>query len=140
MITRTSVSRWEGSGREGSGNISTQSPALQQVPYSYDSRFGDAAGTNPEELVAAAHAACFNMRLASLIAAENHPAPALETACMIYLEEGSITRSHLMLKGKSTGMPGADFFRLAEEARVSCPMSRLLKAEISLEISFEEAA
>ena len=71
MITRTSTAVWKGSGKEGSGHISTQSPALRQEPYSYDSRFGDASGTNPEELVAAAHAGCFNMRLASILALEN---------------------------------------------------------------------
>jgi osmotically inducible protein OsmC len=136
MISRTSVSIWEGSGKEGNGKISTQSPALRDVPYSYDSRFGDADGTNPEELVAAAHAGCFNMRLASLIAAEHYPSPKLKTYCRIYLEDGSITRSHLQLEASGTGIYEDVFSKLAEEARASCPMSRLLKAEITLEVRF----
>ena len=138
MITRTSISRWEGSGKEGSGRLSTQSPALREVPYSFDSRFGDAPGTNPEELLAAAHAGCYNMRLASLLAAENHPAPRLETQCRIHLEDGTVTRSHLMLKAFGEGISAADFSRIAEEARLTCPMSRLLKAEISLEFSIQD--
>jgi osmotically inducible protein OsmC len=140
MIIRTSVSRWQGSGREGSGKLSTQSGALQEHPYSYESRFGDADGTNPEELVAAAHAGCFNMRLASLLSAENFPEMKLETSCKIFLEEGSIIRSHLSLNGAGNGISEADFFRTAEEARKTCPMSRLLNAEITLEIVFSETA
>lgn len=136
MISRTSLSIWRGSGREGSGKLSTQSPALKEEPYSYDSRFGDAPGTNPEELVAAAHAGCFNMRLASLIAAENLPDQQLKTSCRISLEDGSITRSHLMLEASGNGIAEADFVRLAEEARATCPMSRLLNAEVSLEFTY----
>jgi osmotically inducible protein OsmC len=135
-IIRTSRSRWQGSGKEGSGWLNTESPALKDAAYSYESRFGNAPGTNPEELVAAAHAGCFNMRLASLIAAENLPAAFLETFCSIHLEEGSIVRSHLILNAKGSGIFASDFARLAEEARISCPMSRLLKAEISLEFTF----
>jgi osmotically inducible protein OsmC len=140
MIIRTSASRWQGSGKEGSGKISTQSVALREFPYSYDSRFGDADGTNPEELVAAAHAGCFNMRLASLFAAENFPEMKLETSCKIFLEDGSITRSHLLLKAFGSGISETDFFRIAEEARLTCPMSRLLNAEISMESSFLETS
>jgi osmotically inducible protein OsmC len=140
MIIRTSVSKWQGSGKEGSGELSTQSGALQEHPYSYDSRFGDAEGTNPEELVAAAHAGCFNMRLASLLAAENFPELNLQTSCKIFLEDGSITRSHLSLKASGSGISEADFFRIAEEARLTCPMSRLLNAEISMESSFLETS
>ena len=136
MIIRTSRSDWKGSGKEGSGFLSTQSPALQEAAYSYDSRFGDAPGTNPEELVAAAHAGCFNMRLASLIAAENLPPPLLNTSCSIHLVDGSITRSHLILRARGSGISSVDFARIAEEARKSCPMSRLLNAEVSMEVSF----
>jgi len=138
MINTTSVSVWMGSGREGSGKLSTQSPALMEVPYSYDSRFGEAPGTNPEELVAAAHAACFNMRMASLIAAENLPALQLISACRISLEDGSITRSHLMLEARGEGISEEDFARLAEEARATCPMSRLLNAEVSMEFTYRK--
>jgi osmotically inducible protein OsmC len=133
MIFRTSLSKWQGSGKEGSGLITTPSGALQDYPYSYESRFGDAKGTNPEELVAAAHAACFNMRLASLLAAENFPEMLLETSCKIFLEDGSITRSNLCLRAACTGISAEDFQRMAEEARKTCPMSRLLNAEITLE-------
>ncbi len=135
MVIRTSRSKWQGSGKEGSGLLSTQSPALREAAYSYDSRFGDAAGTNPEELVAAAHAGCFNMRLASLIAAENLPAPLLETSCSVHLVDGSVTRSHLVLQARGEGISEEIFSRLAEEAKITCPMSRLLNAEISLEFS-----
>lgn len=138
MILRTSTSKWQGSGREGSGKLSTQSGALQEYPYSYESRFGDAEGSNPEELVAAAHAGCYNMRLASLLAAENFPEMNLETSCQIFLEDGTITRSHLSLKAAGPGISETDLFRMAEEARKTCPMSRLLKAEISLEVHFSE--
>lgn len=133
MITRTSTAVWQGSGKEGSGHISTQSPALRQEPYSYDSRFGDANGTNPEELVAAAHAGCFNMRLASILALENIIPTELETACRISMDNGSIIQSHLMLKARAAGIDSAQFGVFVEQAKETCPMSRLLRADISVE-------
>ena len=133
MVTRTSRAVWKGSGKEGSGHISTQSPALRQAPYSYDSRFGDASGTNPEELVAAAHAGCFNMRLASILALENIIPTELETACRISMDNGSIIQSHLMLKARAAGIDSAQFGVFVEQAKETCPMSRLLRADISVE-------
>ena len=133
MITRTSTAVWQGSGKEGSGHISTQSPALRQEPYSYDSRFGDSSGTNPEELVAAAHAGCFNMRLASILALENIIPTELETACRISMDNGSIVQSHLMLKARAAGIDSAQFGVFVEQAKETCPMSRLLRADISVE-------
>jgi len=133
MITRTSTAVWQGSGKEGSGHISTQSPALRQEPYSYDSRFGDAIGTNPEELVAAAHAGCFNMRLASILALEKIIPTELETACRISMDNGSIVKSHLMLKARVGDIDVAQFGVFVEQAKETCPMSRLLGTDISVE-------
>ncbi len=133
MITRTSTAVWQGSGKEGSGHISTQSPALRQALYSYDSRFGDANGTNPEELVAAAHAGCFNMRLASILALENIIPTELETACRISMDNGSIIQSHLMLKARVGDINVAQFGVFVKQAKETCPMSCLLRADISVE-------
>src|SRR3954470_13753850 len=91
---------WQGTGKEGSGTISVNSGVLKSVPYSYTSRFAGGPGTNPEELIAAAHASCFSMKCAFLFDAAGFPADKLETSCEVTLDNGAVTSSHLKLKAK----------------------------------------
>ncbi|RYF86328.1 MAG: OsmC family peroxiredoxin [Chitinophagaceae bacterium] len=90
---------WNGSGKEGKGTLSSQSGVLQQTQYSYNTRFADGVGTNPEELVAAAHAGCFTMKLSFVLGEAGFTPDSLETKCEITFENGAITKSHLTVKG-----------------------------------------
>ena len=136
-MKRNATAVWSGTGKEGKGHLTTQSPVLREAKYSAPSRFEEAEGTNPEELIAAAHAGCFTMKLAFLLAAKGHTADRLETKCTITLESGTVTNSHLVLKAKVPGLTEGDFAPIAKEAKETCPISKLLKAEISLEYEFD---
>lgn len=138
MITRTATARYEGTGKEGKGSLSTQSGALDNQAYGFGTRFGDEKGTNPEELIAAAHAGCFTMALSFGLAKEGVTGGSLETTARVQLDkEGEgfrIVRSDLEL---SADVPDADegmLRRLAEDAKANCPVSKLLNAEMSLEV------
>src|SRR4051812_43268642 len=100
---------WQGTGKEGSGSISTNSGVLKSVPYSYTSRFVGGPGTNPEELIAAAHASCFSMKCAFLFTNAGYPADKLETDCEVTLDNGAVTGSHLKLRAKVKGIDKEDF-------------------------------
>lgn len=136
-IIRRGSARWQGGFKEGRGTVSTQSGALKDSPYAVASRFEESPGTNPEELIAAAHAGCFTMAFSLILGEANLTAEQMETSAKVTLEqvEGgfAITAVHLALQAK---IPGADqeiFEKLAAQAKAGCPVSKLLKAEITLE-------
>lgn len=135
-MIRKAKAIWRGTGRDGKGNLSTDSGVLAETPYSFRTRFENEKGTNPEELIAAAHAGCFTMALAFGLQAAGHTPTQLTTEAAVTLEkEGQgfrISRSALTLRGEVPGLAEAEFLRLAEDAEKNCPVSKLLKAEITL--------
>lgn len=136
-IDRTGSAVWEGALRDGRGAISTQSGALRQYPYGFASRFEGKPGTNPEELIGAAHAGCFSMALALMLTEARHPARRLETTAQVTLEQiqggYAITAVRLTLHADVPGIERSEFERLAAEAKAGCPVSKLLKANITLD-------
>ncbi|RXZ64893.1 OsmC family protein [Pelagerythrobacter rhizovicinus] len=134
--------RYEGLGKNGKGHVSTGSGALNDQPYGFATRFEGAPGTNPEELIAAAHASCFTMALSFALARAGHEQGTLDTEAKVTLEkegEGfTVTRSDLTLTSRIEGIGREEFEKLAAEAKANCPISKLLKAEITLETTFEE--
>ena len=140
MITRTASARYEGFGKEGKGHVSTQSGVLSDQPYGFNTRFGDEPGTNPEELIAAAHAACFTMALSFALAKEGLSAGTLETSAKVKLDKDgdgfTITRSDLSLTASVAGIDEARFREIAADAKANCPVSKLLNAEIGFEVTF----
>jgi osmotically inducible protein OsmC len=133
MNKRTSTAVWHGSGKEGSGHLSTPSGVLKEQQYTWASRFSDQVGTNPEELIAAAHAGCFSMKLSFVLGETGHTAESIETSCSITIDSGNISNSHLVVKAKVPGMNNAEFQKAAENAKANCPVSKLLKAEVTME-------
>ena len=124
---------WNGSGKEGKGTVSSQSGVLQQTQYSFNSRFAEGIGTNPEELVAAAHAGCFTMKLSFVLGEAGFTPDSLETKCEITFENGSITKSHLIVKGSVPGISKEKFEEVVKDAEANCPISKLLNTAISSE-------
>lgn len=131
-MKRHATAVWKGSGKEGNGHLTTQSNILSQTQYSYKSRFEEGTGTNPEELVAAAHAGCFSMKLSFNIDGAGFVADQLETKCDITLESGSITSSHLTLNAKVKGISKEKFDELVADAEKNCPISKLLNTKITV--------
>ncbi|HEY5824457.1 MAG TPA: OsmC family protein [Cyclobacteriaceae bacterium] len=134
-MKRTAVANWKGSGKEGKGTLSTQSTVLKQTQYSFNSRFAEGVGTNPEELVAAAHAGCFTMKLSFVLGEAGFTPEDLTTDCAITFENGVITESHLTVKAKVPGITKEKFDASAAEAKANCPISQLLKTNITMEAS-----
>ncbi|HEY0622402.1 OsmC family protein [Sphingomonas sp.] len=136
MTTRTATARYSGFGKEGKGAITTQSGVLADQYYGFNTRFEDEPGTNPEELIAAAHAGCFTMALSFGLARAGYSEGTLETKAAIKLEQKdggfAITRSDLTLTASIPGIDPAEFEKLAQEAKANCPVSKLLNAEITL--------
>jgi osmotically inducible protein OsmC len=132
-MIRNATAVWNGSGKEGNGNLSTQSGVLEQTQYSFNTRFADGKGTNPEELVAAAHAGCFTMKLSFVLNEAGFTADNLETRCDITFENGSVTSSHLTVKGKVPGIDEAKWNEAVKNAEQNCPISKLLNTSISSE-------
>jgi osmotically inducible protein OsmC len=133
MKKRHATAVWNGSGKEGKGVLSTQSSTLDQTQYSYKSRFEEGTGTNPEELVAAAHAGCFSMKLSFVLGSAGYTPESLETTCTITLGDGAITSSHLALKAKVPGISREKFDEATNDAKANCPISKLLNTDITLE-------
>ena len=135
-MKRTASAKYEGFGKDGKGHISTQSGVLSDNPYGFNTRFENEPGTNPEELIAAAHAACFTMALSFALAKAGHSDGTLETSATVTLDKDgdgfSITHSDLTLTGSVPGLDDAEFRKIAEDAKVNCPVSKVLNAEISL--------
>lgn len=132
-MKRNATAVWQGTGKEGNGNLTTQSNVLNKTPYTYKMRFEDAPGTNPEELVAAAHAGCFTMKMAFATVAAGFTADKLETTCQITLEGGAITSSQLTLTASIPGMSQEKFAEVADDAKKNCPISKLLNTNITLD-------
>ncbi|HWB63041.1 MAG TPA: OsmC family protein [Chitinophagales bacterium] len=134
-MKRTATAVWNGSGKEGNGHLTTQSTILNKTQYSFKSRFADGIGTNPEELMAAAHAGCFTMKMSFVLDAAGFTADELETQCTITLDNGVITTSSLVLKAKVPGISAEQFQTLAADAKANCPVSKAYNMEITLEAS-----
>ncbi|HEX4372818.1 MAG TPA: OsmC family protein [Puia sp.] len=134
-MKRTATAVWNGSGKEGSGNLTTQSTTLNKTQYSYKSRFEEGVGTNPEELIAAAHSGCFAMALSFELQKSNFVADSLEVTATVTIESGVITSSELVLKGKVPGITEEKFLESAETAKANCPVSKVLNAKITLQAS-----
>ena len=135
-INRSGSAAWSGGLKNGRGAISTQSGALKEYPYGFASRFEGVPGTNPEELLAAAHAGCFTMALSLILGDAGLTAERMDTTAVVTLEQGadgfSIPAVRLTLKARIPGADEAAFQALAAKAKATCPVSRLFKAEISL--------
>lgn len=132
-MKRNATAVWNGSGKEGNGNLTTQSTTLNQTQYSFNSRFAEGVGTNPEELVAAAHAGCFSMKLSFVLGAAGFTPDVIETRCDITLEDGSITNSHLTVSAKIPGITKEQFDVAVADAKTNCPISKLLNTNITHE-------
>jgi len=132
-MKRTATAVWNGSGKEGKGYLTTQSTTLNKTQYSFSSRFENGVGTNPEELIAAAHAGCFTMKLTFDLGAAGFTADTLETTAEVTLDNGAITTSKLTLKAKVPGISKEKFDEVAAGAKANCPVSKVLNAEISLD-------
>ena len=143
MITRTASARYQGMGKEGQGWVSTQSGVLKDQKYGFNTRFEDGPGTNPEELIAAAHASCFTMALSFALAKEGITEGTLETEARVKLDKDGdgfkVSRSDLTLSA-DVALDDARLRELAEDAKKNCPISKLLNAEMSLEIRARQPA
>jgi osmotically inducible protein OsmC len=137
-ITRTATARYDGVGKDGKGELTTQSGVLDASPYGFGTRFGEEQGTNPEELIAAAHAGCFTMALAFALAKEGATDGNLETKARVELDQDGegfrIARSDLELTADVPGMDDDKLRRLAEDAKANCPVSKLLNAQMGLTV------
>ena len=125
-MKRKATAVWQGSGKEGNGHL---------TQYSFSSRFEEGVGTNPEELIAAAHAGCFTMKLSFVLGEAGFKPTELTTTCTITLENGSVTNSYLLLKANIPGISKEKFDDCAENAKANCPISKLLNTNISLSAS-----
>lgn len=134
-MKRTATAVWNGSGKDGKGNLTTQSTTLNKTQYSYKSRFEEGVGTNPEELIAAAHAGCFTMKLSFVLGEEGFVPESIETTAAIELDNGAITTSHLTVKAKVPGISAEKFSDAAKNAKENCPVSKVLNATISMDAS-----
>lgn len=137
MTTNSASARYEGLGKPGKGSITTKSGVLSGQPYGFGTRFEGQPGTNPEELIAAAHAACFTMATSFALAGAGYEGGTLDVDCTVTLDKDgagfAVTKSALVLKASVPGISEADFNRIADEAKAGCPISKLLNCEITLE-------
>ena len=135
-MIRKAKAVWRGTGRAGDGDITTESGVMSQTPYSFKTRFENEKGTNPEELIAAAHAGCFTMAFSAFLGAAGFTPDELSTEATLTLDQvdgnWTITTIHLDLKGRVPGIKAAQFEEIADKAKAQCPVSRVLKADISL--------
>jgi len=136
-MKRHATAVWNGSGKEGKGTVSTQSGVLSNTQYSYKSRFEEGTGTNPEELVAAAHAGCFTMKLSFVLGEAGFTPDSLETSSAINFEGGVLTESHLTVKGKVPGITKEKFDECVKNAEENCPISKALNMKITSEAILE---
>jgi lipoyl-dependent peroxiredoxin len=140
-MKRTASAVWQGGLKDGNGTISTESGVLKETQYSFSTRFEEGQGTNPEELIAAAHAGCFSMALAGQLNSAGRTPEKIETEASVTLlktDAGfTITAVHLRVRAKVPGATPPDFKEVAEKAKSGCPVSRLLKAEITMETRLE---
>ena len=141
MTVNSATARYEGLGKEGRGHVRFASGALD-ADYGFGTRFEGRPGTNPEEMIAGAHAACFTMATSFALAKEGHSEGTLDTECKVTLQpDGSgftVTKSELTLTGRVPGIEREEFERIAQDAKANCPISKLLNCEITLELRFAE--
>ncbi|WP_442781737.1 OsmC family protein [Collimonas fungivorans] len=141
VMKRTASAAWSGGLKDGKGNISTQSGVLVNAQYGFNTRFEDGPGTNPEELIAAAHAGCFSMALAAQLGEAGMAAESIKTSAAVTLEKidggFSITAVHLDLVARIPGATQASFEAAANKAKTGCPVSKLLNAKITLDAKLE---
>lgn len=131
-MKRNATAVWNGSGKEGNGNLTTQSTTLNNTQYSYKSRFEEGVGTNPEELLAAAHAGCYTMKLSFVLGGAGFTPDRLETRCDITLDAGVITKSELTVTGSVPGINQEQFKQYADEAHEGCLVGKLFNCEKTL--------
>src|SRR5215213_3778098 len=131
-MIRNATAVWNGSGKEGNGNLTTASTVLNKTQYSFNSRFAEGTGTNPEELVAAAHAGCFSMKLSFVLGEAGFTPDSLQTKCEITFENGALTKSHLIVEGKVPGIDDAKFQEAVKNAEQNCPISKLLAPGLAI--------
>lgn len=132
-MNRSATAVWNGTIKEGKGILSTQSQTLNQTPYSFVSRFENKPGTNPEELMAAAHAGCFTMKLSADLTAAGFTPEELVTEAVVSLENGAITRSALSVQARIPGITDGQFQQIAADAKANCPVSKAYNLEITLQ-------
>ena len=140
-MQRTATAQWKGGLKDGKGTVSTQSGVLSQTQYSFSTRFENGIGTNPEELIAAAHAGCFSMALSGQLGNANMTAQSIDTKATLTFEKTdagfTVTSIHLDLKAKIPGGNKAAFDKAADEAKKNCPISRLLNTKITMTANLE---
>ncbi len=132
-MKRFGTANWKGTGKEGTGTVNTETGVVSQANLTFRSRFEDGAGTNPEELVAAAHAGCFSMKLSFVLNAAGFTAENIDTKCTITLLDGAITESHLDVTASVPGLDEEKFAAIAKEAKANCPISKLLNTNITMD-------
>jgi osmotically inducible protein OsmC len=132
-MIRKATAVWQGTGKEGTGHLTTASTVLNKTQYSFGSRFENGVGTNPEELIAAAHSGCFAMKLSFNLQEAGYTAQELDVTSNITFEDGTLKKSHLVLKAKVEGISQEKFTELVKDAEENCPISRVLNLEISVE-------
>ena len=131
-ILRTATGTWHGDLKSGKGSIDATSGVLHATPFTFATRFENAKGTNPEELIAAAHAACYSMAFSNYLSTQGHVPDTITVKATITLEDGRIHKMHLETRGKVAGLDNAAFKRLAEEAEKKCPVSNLLRPGLTI--------
>jgi osmotically inducible protein OsmC len=138
-MKRSATANWKGSGKEGKGTVTAESGIFSGTPISYRTRFEEVQGTSPEELVAAAHAGCFSMKLSFVLGAAGFTPDNIDTKCTITLENGAVTESHLKVKASVPNIDEAKFNECAAEAKATCPISKLLNTNITIEATLDQA-
>lgn len=137
-MKRRATAVWNGTGKDGKGHLTTQSTVLNKTQYSFSSRFEEGIGTNPEELVGAAHSGCFTMKLAFNLQAAGFTPDELKTDCEIVFEDGVIVASNLNLTATVPGIDNAKFEELVRDAEANCPISKLLNTKITVSFSLNQ--
>ncbi|MFJ4376022.1 OsmC family protein [Pseudomonas japonica] len=140
-MKKTASAHWEGGLKDGKGQISTESGALRQTPYGFNTRFEDTPGTNPEELIGAAHAGCFSMALSMILGEAGFKADSIDTRAEVTLDKQpdgfAITAVHLILQARIPGASDQQFQELANKAKAGCPVSKVLNANITLDATLQ---
>jgi lipoyl-dependent peroxiredoxin len=131
-MVRNATAVWQGSGKTGKGNLTTPSNVLNNTPYSFRDRFEDGPGTNPEELIAAAHAGCFSMKLSFVLGEGGFTPDSLQTKCEITFENGVVTKSHLIVEASIPGINEEKFQEAVKNAEQNCPISKLLQSGLAI--------
>lgn len=137
-MKRKGTAVWYGAGKEGKGHLTTQSGTLKETQYSWSSRFEEGIGTNPEELIAAAHAGCFTMKLSFLLTAAGFTPERLESTSVVTLEKGSVTSSAITLNATVPGVDEEKFEEAVRDAEKNCTISKLLNTEISVDYTLNQ--